>query len=741
MGLECAINLPVEAWWPRDVLATKATKIECTHDTALCGSDATRVSDRRQQVKHAARLNRAKKKRERDDLLSQIEQLSSQAQALRARMKKVPLPSDKASKHGTWQERALAERRKLAKVMQENAMLRDALYGQHGYIHDLRSVFSSAPRYGNAFSLLEVLHSYTHLGRTTAARQHRLAQVCSETQLAMTEDIVCRETAHMDRCNPSIATRNWVSADRFGSNHCGLFVVDTADLVGAFTAVRQSIQVAASVWPNHRQSARLLDPLSAPTDEMYYGRATTHYHHEHADLDEDEAVVVAEDSLFFSRLKKSHGVMLMDFVDADDLFPVTDQCHFRRGMVGGVLVTLEKFDDGVQRVVVRFVSTKCLQRSTFGLSLPVQRFQDTEDDGRRGCSMSLLRQVQASVKAMKREHEELVLLVQQLSAEVKALRTAMVSHNLSRHGEHATPYVWHERALLERRRLEQAAHDNATLRDDLIKNYEYMHELRSVFSTAPTFGGSFSLLEVLHSYTHLGRNSASRQQRLAKVCSDAQLALTQQIIRRETRHLDPSRPSMTTENWVTVDRFGSNHCALFVVDTVDLERALSALRRCVKLAASAWPHHHESMCVLEPILASSDELYYGRATVHYRHEEDLSGNEEAVIVAADTIYFSHLTPTYGIMVMDFVDADDLFPVTDCCHFRRDIVGGILVTRETSDDGGQHLVIRCIATKCHRRSALAVTPSVERFQDTEDDGRLGCSVSLLRKMHEHIATQD
>ncbi|DBA00975.1 TPA: hypothetical protein N0F65_006236 [Lagenidium giganteum] len=390
VGLEAT---PASSWCADLALVTQAK----AHAPYV--PDATRAERRRQQVIQSARLNRVKKKRERDALVDEVEQLSAQVEALRAAMHGRSVPRGQSSSHGcSWQERSLIERRKLERAIQDNAMLRDALFSQYGCMHDLRSVFSSAPTYGGTFSLLEVLHTYTHLGSTSLARQRRLAQVCSDTQLALTQDIIRRETAHLDRCKPTISTFNWVTPDRFGANHSGMFVIDSVDIAAAFGSVRQAIKMASVAWPHHRQSAYIMEPITTSTDEFYYGRATVHYQHEHAATD-DEDTVVGEDAIFFSRLTETYGIMLVDFVDADDLFPVTELCHFRRDMVGGVLVTLETCDDGVQRLIVRFVSTKCFQRSTFGLSPPVERFQDTEDDGRLGCSMSLLSQVRESAKS------------------------------------------------------------------------------------------------------------------------------------------------------------------------------------------------------------------------------------------------------------------------------------------------------------------------------------------------------
>ncbi|DBA00972.1 TPA: hypothetical protein N0F65_006233 [Lagenidium giganteum] len=389
------------AWWSDVPLANQASPVTdpSAGGDALRAEDSMRLSRRRQQLIECARRNRSKKKRERDQLVEQVKQLSDHVEALRSVMQAPDSPGDQRASSG-WQERTLFERRKLAQALNDNAALRDALFRLCGHVHELRSVFSSAPTIGQGFTLFEMLHSYTHLGRNSVERQRRLAQVCSATQLAMVEEVIRRETAQFDCRNPSITTTNWSTVDRFGSNHRGLFVVDGPDLPAVFNTMRQSVKMAALAWPHHHQSMCVLEPITSPDDELYYARATVHYRHEQAaPWGEDDAVVIVADAIYFSRLTPTYGFILIDYVDADDLLPMTDRSHLKRDHVGGILVRPETGSDGTQRIIVRYFSAKCHKRSQSNVSPSVQRFQETADDGRLGCTMSLVQQIQKSVES------------------------------------------------------------------------------------------------------------------------------------------------------------------------------------------------------------------------------------------------------------------------------------------------------------------------------------------------------
>ncbi|DBA00974.1 TPA: hypothetical protein N0F65_006235 [Lagenidium giganteum] len=332
VDIDCSLDRDAaHTWWPNEFFAIQGTPASNGTANADFADESARTARRRQQLIECARRNRTKKKREREQLVEQVKELSDNVETLRIVMQ----ARDKQSTSSTWQEQTLVERRKLAQAMHDNASLRGALFRLCGYVHELRSVFSSAPTRGGIFSLLEMLHSYTHLGRNNIERQRRLSQVCSDAQLGMMQQVICRETEQFDCRKSVITTRNWSTADRFGSNHCGLLLVDGSDLSAVFEAVRESVKMAAQAWPHHHQSMCVLEPISATSDELYYGRATVHYRHEHAARGDEGEVIIASDTIYCSRLMPTYGIILIDFVDADDLLPATDRCHFRRDHVGG----------------------------------------------------------------------------------------------------------------------------------------------------------------------------------------------------------------------------------------------------------------------------------------------------------------------------------------------------------------------------------------------------------------------
>ncbi|DBA00973.1 TPA: hypothetical protein N0F65_006234 [Lagenidium giganteum] len=64
---------------------------------------------------------------------------------------------------------------------------------------------------------------------------------------------------------------------------------------------------------------------------------------------------------------------------------------------------------------------------------------------------------------------------------------------------------------------------------------------------------------------------------------------------------------------------------------------------------------------------------------------------------------------------------------------------ILVRPEVDDFGKQNVVIRYVSTKSHQRSQHCLSSPVQRYQETKDDGRLGCTMSLVHQLHEAVSS--
>lgn len=220
-----------------------------------------------------------------------------------------------------------------------------------------------------------------------AARVRDYLAVCTNERLDLAAQIFARETAGLPVVSPTITTRT-VRGDHgrsFGVTTVAAFAFETRDVGHIFRKACRAMLDCVSEWPQHRLANTYGLVVDSPSGSIRYGISDTTYQ----SIESGENLALQARSLSFSRLSDSCGVLLFDFVDDDDLYPISSSANLRRDEIGGILVRNEVCEDGVERTVGRLVCSKLFgrTRATEGGALPpvVEHFAELAASAATGC--------------------------------------------------------------------------------------------------------------------------------------------------------------------------------------------------------------------------------------------------------------------------------------------------------------------------------------------------------------------
>lgn len=371
-----------------------ATYQQDNFDNADADADAVagqpgldRKAKRRAQVAISARRHRCRKKHEMMDLRKEVAYLDSQLDFLRSKHKML-------RPHGAvaeWEEKAMAQRHKRKQTEEKNEELRRAIFLQGTFISNLKGVFTNSPIFAIELNMRQLLHTYTRLGTNPRSRTRDYESICSDAKLDMAMDVILRETGATDLSMPSISTRQVNSTPQeFGATTVGVYAFDTLDMRKIFIAACAAIRDSGREWPQYSPVDAQVQVVDAPKDNIRYGLCSIRYR---SDIEDDEEVVIESRAISYYRVTETYGVLLWDFVDTDDLYPLQAETTMKRDVIGAVLVRREVCADGVERVVCRSICTKIHSFSQAAASPDIKRFSQSTEMGSKVCGSSVYKHI------------------------------------------------------------------------------------------------------------------------------------------------------------------------------------------------------------------------------------------------------------------------------------------------------------------------------------------------------------
>lgn len=183
----------------------------------------------------------------------------------------------------------------------------------------------------------------------------------------------------------------------------------------------------------------------------------------------------------------------------------------------------------------------------------------------------------------------------------------------------------------------------------------------------------------MHSPTHLAKDPTARFRDYQAVCTNERLDLAMQILTRETAGIGFDTPQNSTH---TIhpggNRFGMTTVAVFAFETADMDRIFTTACTAILDGVSEWPHHRLANTYGSVVDASGESIRYGIADTRYQNQA--SGQEIAMELRL--LSYTRLTDSYGMLLFDYVDEDELYPIKEGTSMRRDDVGGCVALRSS-----------------------------------------------------------
>ncbi|KAG2788884.1 hypothetical protein PC129_g16495 [Phytophthora cactorum] len=337
-----------------------------------------RKARRRAQVAISARRHRSRKKNEVISLNKEASYLNKQLDFLRSKHKLMRADGAVAE----WEEKAIAQRHKRRQAEELNAQLRYALFQQSGYVSNLKAMFALGSPNIMELNMRRFLHTYTHLRKDPQSRVRDLASVCTDAKLELGMQTVLRETEGIPVLRPHISTRQIsTSSTEFGASTVAVYAFDTMNTVQIFLAACGAILGCGSEWPKYTQLDSFGKVVDAPSDSIRYGVSGCRYR---SDDGQDE-VVVESRGLSYFKIMDQCSVLLWDYADDDDLYPMSKNTLVKRDIIGTVVVRPEICEDGIKRVVCRSICTKVHSANMTQLSPDIRRFSESKKMGAQIC--------------------------------------------------------------------------------------------------------------------------------------------------------------------------------------------------------------------------------------------------------------------------------------------------------------------------------------------------------------------
>lgn len=300
-----------------------------------------------------ARLYRSRKKNELVTLKEQAHRFEEQLNALRRRHHVLRADSAVAC----WEEKAIAQRLRRRQAEELNEQLKHALFTYTGVGRDSRSIFTESAPPSAALNMRHFLHMYTHLRREPHLRMRDLEAVGTATKINRAMQVVLRETATIPVSTaPEILFQELdLGAEGLGKTSTAVYAFNTRDASKAFDVACRAILNTCGVWPDHSRIESSMKFVDVPPTEFNVRYGITKHSYQH-NVTKAQASTEARD-LYYSRMIGSCGVLVWDFVDDDDSYPLKCSTFIKRNTVEALVLRPEVCADGVERMVCRNICT------------------------------------------------------------------------------------------------------------------------------------------------------------------------------------------------------------------------------------------------------------------------------------------------------------------------------------------------------------------------------------------------
>jgi hypothetical protein len=245
---------------------------------------------------------------------------------------------------------------------------------------------------------------------------------------------------------------------------------------------------------------------------------------------------------------------------------------------------------------------------------------------------------------------------------------------------------------------------------------------------------------LLHTYIHLGRSPRSRARDFEAMCTASKLDLAMEILARETRAVPLDTPNITVHKIDThANEFGMTTVSVYALDTIDISKIFVAACSAILSCETDWPNYTLTSTSAKVVDSPAANIRYGVSDTRYK--SDVTGEE--ILLEGRAVSYYRLTNKYAVLLWDFVDVDDLHPLKQETHMKRDVVGAyvcawslwsvspnivvltscftmpllvvrVLMRPEVCDDGIERIVCRKICTKIHSMGKPALSQGVRHF---------------------------
>lgn len=344
-------------------------------DASIVQAD-DREKKRRSLSAKNARLYRSRKKGRLVDLREQVSVLQRHLDGLRSRH--AAMHTDIAAAH--WEEVAIAQRLRRRQAEAMNDQLQQALLVQTGIVRDLRSIFTESAPPSPALNMRHYLHSHTHLRKDPASRKRDLEAIGTDAKLDRGMQVVLRETATiLPTLSPDILFQELdLGTEGLGKTSTAVYAFNTRDAEKAFNVTCNAIFSCNGVWPDYTRVESSMQMVDVPPTKhsVRYGITKHTYRHNSS----KKQITSEARDLYYSRMSGSCGVLVWDYVDADDLYPLRGGTYIKRNTIGALVIRPEVCHDGKVRIVCRSICTDMqMLVNLSSLQLKVAEFALLED--------------------------------------------------------------------------------------------------------------------------------------------------------------------------------------------------------------------------------------------------------------------------------------------------------------------------------------------------------------------------
>ncbi|KAL4160444.1 hypothetical protein PRNP1_001012 [Phytophthora ramorum] len=347
------------------------------------------------------------------------------------------------------------------------------------------------------------------------------------------------------------------------------------------------------------------------------------------------------------------------------------------------------------------------------------------------------RKAQVAVSAQRhryRKKHEMLGLKKEVVDLAEQLHSLRSKHRLLRPDGAVEEYT-----MAQRHKRRQAEKVNEQLRRALVMQRRFFATVQGLVLGSPITNAELNMGSLLHMYTRLGRSSYSRLRDYLALCTDSKADLAVQILLRETEGMDYSgSPSMATRDVTTSNPQHQilTTVATYAFDYLDLKSVFVSACSAVLGCGTDWPEYAAVSLTGEVLDKPQGNITYAKTNTCYTSTANSENQGSDVSVESRSLVFYRMTDSYGVLVWDYADEDELHPVNPETVIKRDLVGAAMVRRELCHDGVERVVYRSICTKKHSFSLSPTLPRVSNFLQMSAEGARVCGQTVFNRIREH-----